>query len=333
MDALLLLAALGAVLLVAKRDQVQHWICYILHPRAGFVQVQGKRTALVTGGGSGIGKCVVKELLSNGWHVHTCDINQAGLVTLESECKGSARLTTHACDITDAAACAKMVHEITAAGKQSGAPLAALANVAGLLRALPFAECTDAEIEKTMAVNFYGPCRLARLCMPALLEAPGYGTILSVSSVGGRDAWPWNGAYAASKHALEGAMDAIRREALASKLPLRVVLVEPAAVDTPMAVLQPDNGVKWCKQHPESVFAPTMEASCSFNSKMMAKGWTPSSLYLGFTPNEVAGMIVLALSTAAPLGRYVAARGPFLLLWRLALWLPTHAGDQIMAHV
>ena len=54
------------------------------------------------------------------------------------------------------------IPKVTAAGKQSGAPLAALANVAGLLRALPFAECTDAEIEKTMAVNFYGPCRLVR---------------------------------------------------------------------------------------------------------------------------------------------------------------------------
>ena len=114
------------------------------------MSLKGKHV-IVTGGGSGIGKCLVKELLGNGWHVHTCDINPDGLIALEAECNTTrrtdadnnnsggggggggnrgVRLTTHVCDITDEVACIQMVTTVISAAKKCGAPLAALANVA-----------------------------------------------------------------------------------------------------------------------------------------------------------------------------------------------------------
>jgi NAD(P)-dependent dehydrogenase (short-subunit alcohol dehydrogenase family) len=289
---------------------------------------QGK-WIVVTGAASGIGRALTLRLAQLSWNVIACDINEKSL----RELIGTANVHCHQLDVTSAASCKKLAEEVSRRCPE-GEGLVALCNVAGIMRPAAILECSDQEIELALACNTTGPIRLMRLLLPALLQGAQGGTILNLSSTGGLDAWPWTGAYTCSKHALEGATSAARREAIANGLPLRVILVEPGAVNTPLAAHQPMNGLSWCDEHKSSVFEPAMRKSCQAGHTAMSKwGFTPSSFRIGYTPEEVAEVCVGALSAKNPRARYLAVRGPFLLLLCLARFLPTELGDAIMSRV
>jgi NAD(P)-dependent dehydrogenase (short-subunit alcohol dehydrogenase family) len=160
--------------------------------------------------------------------------------------------------------------------------LVALCNVAGIMRPRPLLGCDDADVDVTLAINAAGPIRLCRLLLPSLLRGQGGGTILNLTSTGGLDSWPWTGAYTASKHALEGASNAIRREAIANGLPLRVVMVEPGPVNTPLAAAVPKLGKAWCDAHASNPFTPAFRKTSDSSLRAMDSwGFTPSSFRLG----------------------------------------------------
>ncbi len=114
----------------------------------------------------------------------------------------------------------------------------------------------------------------------------------------------------------------------------QVVIVEPGPVNTPMATNQPTLGLDWCAAHPTSLFAPAMKRSCETNDyAMRVLGFSPSSFRVGYTAQEVAAICISALSAEEPRARYLACRGPFLLLLWLVRMLPEELGDAIMARV
>ncbi|MBV8293046.1 MAG: SDR family NAD(P)-dependent oxidoreductase, partial [Mycobacterium sp.] len=80
-------------------------------------------------------------------------------------------------------------------------------------------------------VNLFGHIAMTQALLPALLSSSG--TVVNISSVGGKFALPTYGAYAGSKFALEAVSDALRREV--SDAGIKVVVVEPGAVMTEMA--------------------------------------------------------------------------------------------------
>jgi hypothetical protein len=105
----------------------------------------------------------------------------------------------------------------------------ALVNNAGYGQHGPLEDVTDDMLHRQFDVNVYGPHRLARAVLPHMREARD-GTIVNVSSVAGRVAAPGMGAYAGSKHAVEGMSDALRAEV--EPFGVDVVVVQPGPVET-----------------------------------------------------------------------------------------------------
>merc|ERR1712194_528219 len=111
-----------------------------------------------------------------------------------------------------------------------------MGNAAGITDHCPLLDASDTAMERIFAINTLGPLRLTRLLLPELLSGKG-GSVCFVASVAARAAFPWQGGYSATKHAVVGMVDTIRREAKSNRLPLRVTIVEPGPVLTPMATM------------------------------------------------------------------------------------------------
>ncbi len=108
--------------------------------------------------------------------------------------------------------------------------LDALVNNAGTSLAGPMELLPAEELRAHFALNFFAPIELVQTFLPLLRAARG--RIINVSSIQGRFVAPFLGAYAASKHALEAACDALRVEL--APWGIKVVAIEPGAVRTPI---------------------------------------------------------------------------------------------------
>ncbi|MHB9756575.1 oxidoreductase [Streptomyces sp. BYX5S] len=104
-------------------------------------------------------------------------------------------------------------------------------------------EASDAELRDLMDLHFFGPAALTRAVLPHM-RGRGSGTIVQLTSMGGRFAFAGVGAYCASKFALEGLSEALAAEV--APLGIRVLIVEPGAFRTGFAgaaALPPGTGV------------------------------------------------------------------------------------------
>ena len=180
---------------------------------------------VVTGGGNGIGREVVLGLLDRGARVAAVDLSEVGLVETAS-LAGGRNLTTHVVDIADRAAVQALPEAVLAAhGQVDG-----LINVAGIIQ--PFVrvhELAYEQIEKVMAVNFWGVVNMDKAFLPYLLQRPA-ASLVNVSSMGALAPVPGQSAYGASKAAVklftEGLYAELRETSVA------VTVVFPGAVAT-----------------------------------------------------------------------------------------------------
>ncbi|MBK8463528.1 MAG: SDR family oxidoreductase [Nigerium sp.] len=190
------------------------------------MKVTGKVFA-VTGGGSGIGREVVLELLRRGARVAAIDLRQGGLDgTRERAGASAARLTTHTVDVTDVTAVAALPDAIIAAhGAVDG-----LLNVAGIIQKfVPFTELEVSDIERVLSVNFWGVVTMTRAFLPHLLRRP-EAALVNVSSMGAFIPVPGQTAYGASKAAVKLLTEGLHAELRAT--PVAVTVVFPGAVAT-----------------------------------------------------------------------------------------------------
>jgi NAD(P)-dependent dehydrogenase (short-subunit alcohol dehydrogenase family) len=129
------------------------------------MRIEG-RNFVVTGGGNGIGREVVLALLQRGARVDAIDLRQEGLdeaVRLAGD--GAEAFTGHALDVTDREAVAATATRIIEARSHVDGVI----NVAGIIqRFAPFSDLALEEMEKVMAVNFWGPVYLIRELLPHL---------------------------------------------------------------------------------------------------------------------------------------------------------------------
>lgn len=182
---------------------------------------------VVTGGGNGIGRDVVLELLARGARVVALDRDAAGLDRTASLAAGTAsRLATRTVDVTDRDAVAALAADVVAEqGRVDG-----VVNVAGIIqRFVPVAELDHAEIERVVGVNFWGVVNVTTAFLPHLLARP-RAALVNVSSMGALVPFPGQSAYGASKAAVKLFTEGLQAESEGTGLAVTVVF--PGAIAT-----------------------------------------------------------------------------------------------------
>lgn len=186
--------------------------------------MSANRMAVVTGASSGIGLATAQELARRGFHV------LAGVRTQQDADRlASDNVEPVLVDITDEKQVTALADRV--AHDPRGRRLGAVVNNAGVALNAPVEATPLAEWHRHFDVNFFGHVAVVQALLPALI-AGGNGRLVNVSSIGGRVAFPTYGAYAASKFALEGFSDVLRREV--GRLGVKVIVIEPGTIATPL---------------------------------------------------------------------------------------------------
>jgi NAD(P)-dependent dehydrogenase (short-subunit alcohol dehydrogenase family) len=190
------------------------------------MKVPGK-VWVVTGGGSGMGRALVLQLLRRGARVAAVDRNPAALAgTAESVGPDESRLSTHVVDITDRPAVRQLPSQVVAVhGAVDG-----LINNAGIIQPfVPVADLDDATIERVLDVNLMGTLHMVQAFLPTLASRP-EAHLANVSSMGGFFPFPGQTLYGASKAAVRLLTEGLYAELLDTNV--RVSVIFPGAVNT-----------------------------------------------------------------------------------------------------
>jgi len=185
-----------------------------------------ERVAIVAGASGGIGSATVRALLRAGWSLVLAALQDELLDALAREVAPyGERVVVVPTDITRRAEVDALVARALVRFRR----IDVLVNVAGIGSSPSFAESTDEEIERVLAVNLLGAARTIHAVLP-VMKAQRSGSIVNVGSVAGEAAVL--GIYSASKFGLRGLNDSLRRELRSDGI--GVTLIEPGFVRTPM---------------------------------------------------------------------------------------------------
>lgn len=193
------------------------------------------RVALVTGGGSGLGRATSVELAAGGAHVLVADIDARGAdatVRLVDERAGSAEAVR--LDVTDAA---EVDRVIGAAHATHGDAFDCLVSNAGTDRGADVTDVTDEQWHGVFAVNVHGPMYVSRAFVRSVLQHRGRtapADIVCVVSISALTVGSGAGAYNSSKAAMLKLAEVLQSEARERGWPVRVAALNPAAMNTPM---------------------------------------------------------------------------------------------------
>lgn len=190
--------------------------------------------ALVTGGGSGLGRAISRDLAEHGTHVLVADIDVDGAgqtVALIESSGGTA--DSVALDVTDRAAVDDVVARAAAA---HGERFDLLVNNAGTDRGDDLVDVDDERWHRVFGVNVHGPMYLSRAFVRHLRETgtERTGDIVCVVSISALTVGAGAGAYNSSKAAMHKLAEVMQTEARERGWPARVSIVDPAAMATPM---------------------------------------------------------------------------------------------------
>jgi NAD(P)-dependent dehydrogenase (short-subunit alcohol dehydrogenase family) len=254
------------------------------------------RSVVVTGASTGIGWATAKLLLDKGFRVFGSVRKQADADRLKSEF--GSNFTPLLFDVTDEAAVLAAAREVRAA--LSGETLAGLVNNAGIAVAGPVLELPVDEFRRQMDVNVIGPIIATQAFGPLLgsdasLKGP-KGRIVMISSVAGKNGNPFTPAYSASKHAIEGLSESLRRELML--FGIDVVIIAPGAVKTPI----------WGKA--EEVDFSRYENSPYFSALQKVRAFTQNLGSIGLPAERIAEVVYTALTSARPKVRYQITPDP-----------------------
>jgi meso-butanediol dehydrogenase/(S,S)-butanediol dehydrogenase/diacetyl reductase len=187
------------------------------------------RVALVTGGGTGIGRATAVRLASEGAAVFVTGRRPEKLAETVAQIEGSGgHAAAEPADLRDAAA----VSTVVGAAVEWRGRIDSVVNAAGTFPSAPFPELPDAEWEDALATNLTAPMRISRAAVPVLRERGG--AIVNLSSINAiiGDELSQCAHYSAAKAGLVG----LTRQLAVELAPfgIRVNAVSPGAVDTPM---------------------------------------------------------------------------------------------------
>jgi len=275
-----------------------------------------KKHVVITGASTGIGWGTTKVLVEQGIHVFGSVRKEADAARLAAEFGD--QVTPLLFDVTDEAAvyaAADVVRE-----QLNGQKLFGLVNNAGIAAEGPMIHMPLDELRQQLEINVVGLVMVTQAFVPllgvdrSLSGEPG--RIVNISSVAGKVGGPFLGAYAASKHAVEGLSESLRRELMLYGID--VVIIGPGAVATPIWDKSDARGVDEYAATDYGQFASRFKAYVIKNGRK------------GLPAEDIGRLIHKALTVSKPRVRYAIV--PKLLAdWLLPRWLPSRFLDRTIA--
>ena len=248
------------------------------------------KTVVITGASTGIGRATAEHLADKGWQVFAGIRKPADGVALT---EADDRIIPLLLDVTQPEQVDAAVETVRKA--LGGEKLAGLVNNAGSANMVPLALQPLDQFKSHFDVNVFGLLRASQAFAPllgmdeSLSGKPG--RIVNITSVGGKLASPFLGAYTATKHAVESMTDSLRRELVI--FGIDAIAVGPGAVRTPIwDKAERDNSAN---PYSNSPWAKPIE---KFSETMLDGGRT------GLPPEDIAAVIETALTAAKPKARY-----------------------------
>jgi 2-hydroxycyclohexanecarboxyl-CoA dehydrogenase len=175
----------------------------------------GVKTALVTGGASGIGRAIADRLRADGNHVATIDLTES-----DTE-------FAYLADVTDRAAVDTALDSV----RSALGPITILVNAAGMTGFRRFLNITFEQWSKVVEVNLSGVFHCTQAVLPDMLEA-GWGRIVNISSSSTHSGSPYQTHYVAAKSAVNGLTKSLALEYAPHGITANVI--PPGFIDTPM---------------------------------------------------------------------------------------------------
>ena len=268
------------------------------------------KTALVTGASSGIGEETARTLHKLGYTVYAAARRTDRLKQLTAI--GIHALTM---DVTDDESMSSGIEKIiTETGR-----IDVLVNNAGYGSYGAIEDVSLDEARRQFEVNVFGLGRLTQLVLPHM-RAQRSGTIINISSMGGRLTTPLGGWYHATKYAVEALSDALRMET--APFGIDVVVIEPGGIRTEWSGIAADHLEETAEG---SAYASQIKAVAnSMRSESTAKRLSP--------PSVIADTVKKIVTAHKPHTRYVVGFGgkPLVILRRI---LPDRAFDYVVSIV
>ncbi|MDP1626358.1 SDR family oxidoreductase [Parvibaculum sp.] len=276
------------------------------------------KSIVVTGVSTGIGHAAATVLAKAGFHVFGSVRKEADAARLKKELGD--RFTPLLFDVTDEAAVKQGAATVRAALK--GETLAGLVNNAGIAVSGPLLEVDPDDFRKQMDVNVTGPFLVTQAFAPLLGADKSLkgnpGRIVNISSVGGIRAMPFIGPYAASKFALEGFSEALRRELML--FGIDVIVIGPGPVKTAIWDKAEEIDIS---RYGNSPYLPILE---KFQKVFIGQGRE------GLPAEKLGKLILKALTTPNPKVRYAAVKGR-LAEKALMAFAPKRTLDKVIANM
>jgi NAD(P)-dependent dehydrogenase (short-subunit alcohol dehydrogenase family) len=262
------------------------------------------KVAIVTGASSGIGESTAQTLLNNGFTVYAAARRMDRMAGLAA---AGAKLLS--LDVTEESSMLAAVQRVLS----DTGRVDVLVNNAGYGSYGALEDVSLDEARRQMEVNVFGLARMTQLVLPAM-RAQSSGTIVNISSIGGKMYEPLGSWYHATKFAVEGLSDCLRMEV--KPFGIRVVIIEPGAIETEWTGIAASNM--------EKVSGHTAYAEQTRRHLRLFR-----ELKSAAPPEVVADAILKAVNAKHPKTRYVMGGGahPILALRKL---LPDKGFDKVL---
>ncbi len=282
-----------------------------------------KRTILITGASAGIGKEVATLAASRGHTVIATAQTEALMADLPSNAHMKLVI-----DICDSASIDAALEQMDKAGYR----LNCLINNAGYAQPGPIELVDDERVRRQFNVNVFGTLAMTRAALPYLrkhIDPSNRSLIVTLSSMLGLISSPFQGIYAASKFALEGAFDALRMEIASQNID--VALVEPGWITTNfLKTSVTHTAQEWLNN---AVYGKGLKAYFSMTSQAESAkptGAAKMAAAMAGTAQDVADTIIRAIETEKPKARYPVTASAKILP-KLSRILPTSVWDKMQS--
>ena len=267
---------------------------------------------IITGASAGIGEATARMLAREGATVVLVARRKERLDALKEECeRAGGRALAIAADVTSATDRERIVSETLAAFNR----IDALVNNAGYGQRGPIELVPIDAIRQNFETNLFSLVALTQLVIP-VMRRQASGRIVNISSVAGRIARPLSSVYDATKHALEAISDGLRGEL--APFGIQVVVIEPGFILTEFLGVANERARDVIEQ--DSPYKPFFEG--------FAEGYKRMRKMAG-RPDDIAELVLKALTAASPRPRYAAPRHARLAL-AMKRWLPARLFDSVL---